>query len=318
MFLAVPCVIAETSLAEQILANPPDHVFRYLVEHFQIPRNTEIRHPGGAEIQQLGVVQVRVWFRVTTTMMSSSPRSLATRRRPPRARQDGASPSSRLRPRTRSRRAAAASPSPGRRRSGCRRRRRPEVTCAEPFLVRLRPPAAGRSRRHRRSPCSSRWPTLACRRSRRRRLRAAADRVVDDAHVECGVHASRCSGDAVSETALECDRERLRHSVHRHDPGVVALLDAAIHVGRDRRRRDEPQRELGVPRHPAAGSTASRPSHQHRRNPLRRMPVSRPLLRSAGMLRTTPSSRPGASAPAPMARRSDGTTAWRSTPRHRP
>ena len=55
--------------------------------------------------------------------------------------------------------------------------------------------------------------------------------------------------------------------------------------------------------HPAAGSTASRPSHPRRRNPLRRRLVSRPTLRSGGMSRTAPSSRRAASAPAPMVRR---------------
>src|SRR5262245_3919962 len=41
VFLAVPCAFAEPPLAEQILANPPDHVLRYLVEHLQIPRHAE-------------------------------------------------------------------------------------------------------------------------------------------------------------------------------------------------------------------------------------------------------------------------------------
>ncbi len=71
--------------------------------------------------------------------------------------------------------------------------------------------------------------------------------VVDDAHVECGVHPPRRSGNAAFGDPLECDRERLRHSVHRHDPDAVTLLDAAVHVGRDRCCRDEPQRKLGVP-----------------------------------------------------------------------
>ncbi len=70
---------------------------------------------------------------------------------------------------------------------------------------------------------------------------------VDDPHLERGIHLSRRPGNAVLGHGLVRDRERFRHSVHRHDPGRVPLLDTAVQVRRDGRRRDEPQRKLRIP-----------------------------------------------------------------------
>src|SRR4051794_4229810 len=58
VILAVPGVFAETPLSQQVLADSSDDVLRYLVENFQISRYAEVGHPGRAEVQQLGVVEV--------------------------------------------------------------------------------------------------------------------------------------------------------------------------------------------------------------------------------------------------------------------
>src|SRR5690242_12524849 len=57
VILTVPCGFAETPLTQQVLADPPYDVFRYLVEHLQIPGNAEVRHARRAEVQEIGVIE---------------------------------------------------------------------------------------------------------------------------------------------------------------------------------------------------------------------------------------------------------------------
>ena len=97
-----------------------------------------------------------------------------------------------------------------------------------------------------------------------------------------GIDPSRRPGYAFIGHGLVGNRKRFGHAVHRHDAAAVALLDVAVHVGRDGCRRDEAQADLARRADPAAGSTASTPSRPHRRNPRHRRTVSRPTPRSGG------------------------------------
>ena len=80
---------------------------------------------------------------------------------------------------------------------------------------------------------------------------------VDDSHLETGVRPTRRSGHPVVGHAFDRDREGLGQPVHGDDPAAVTLFDVAVHRRVDRRRGDEPQRQLRVAR-------IRRLMHEHR------------------------------------------------------